>query len=292
MLVINNSPNPITQNAVCALGNFDGIHRGHLAIIDYARNIAGQNRETGIITFDPSPITVLKKHNALFLTTKQEKENLLNTINIDFLYYFQFDTKFSEQSAEEFVDLLSKVIKPYAIVVGENFHFGKKRKGTAITLRNLAHGRFIVHILPALKDHNGVISSTRIRELLLLGNIPGANRILGREYSLTGRVIKGKGKGSKLGFPTINLMVAGEKLLPLDGVYEVRLEINGIIYKGAMFLSHSQIEVHIIGFSGILYDRDISVAFVRRLRSIKEFTDDEHLKKAIAEDIAKITKTD
>ncbi|MGB9720922.1 MAG: bifunctional riboflavin kinase/FAD synthetase [bacterium] len=288
MRIFHNKADPFLHNSVCALGNFDGIHRGHREIIERLKDFRGKDRNIGIITFDPSPVSVLHTNEIFFLTTIEEKEKILCSLDIDFVFYFKFDREFSEKNPEEFVQLVYKTIQPYAIIVGENFHFGKNRKGTAKLFKELAQGKFLVEILPRIKDQEGVISSTRIRELLLLGNIPGANRILGRNYSLTGKVEKGKGKGTKLGFPTINLNVKKEKLLPLDGVYEVRLAIDNTFHKGAMFLSHNEIEVHILNFSGNLYQQEITVEFIRRIRAIKRFADDESLRKAIAEDIEKI----
>ncbi|MEO0157090.1 MAG: riboflavin kinase, partial [candidate division WOR-3 bacterium] len=236
----------------------------------------------------PPPVSILNKDGIFFLTTKEEKEKLLNSLGIDFVYYFTFDIDFSQKTPEEFVNLVYNLIKPASVIVGENFHFGKGRKGSASLLKELARDKFDVIIIPKIKDQNGVISSTRIRELLLLGHIPAANQLLGRKYSITGKVIKGKGKGAQIGFPTINLLIDKEKLLPLDGVYEVNLEIASKNYQGAMFLKHNEIEVHILNFSGNLYNQELTVEFIRRLRAIKKFTDDESLKRAIAEDIKKI----
>lgn len=289
MHIINNTEHPITVASVCGLGNFDGLHRGHLEIIAKAKSIAGNTRRMGIITFEPPPVSILNKNGIFFLTTKEEKELLLNNLNFDFVFYFKFDRLFAEKTPEEFVDLLYKKVRPATIIIGENFHFGKDRQGTAKLLKEIARDKFDVEIISEVKDHHGIISSTRIRELLLLGNIPGANRILGRKYSITGKVIEGKGKGSKLGYPTINLSVSREKLLPLDGVYEVILNIEGVVYKGAMFLNHTILEVHILNFSGNLYGREITVELIRRLRAIKAFSDDESLKKAIADDVKKIS---
>ncbi len=288
MQIFNNKTDPFMHNSVCALGNFDGIHKGHQEIIANLKILADRDRKTGIITFHPSPVSVLHRNEIFFLTTKTEKEKIIASLGIDFIFYFKFDAEFSEKNPGEFIDLLYKTIKPSLVIIGENFHFGKNRQGNAKVFEELARNKFAVKIIPKIKDHNGTISSTRIRELLILGHIPNANRLLGREYSITGKVIRGKGKGTKIGFPTINLCVEKEKLLPLDGVYEVKLEINNVLYQGAMFLSHNTVEVHIIDFSDNLYDQDVTIMLMRRLRAIKRFSDDESLKKAIAGDIERI----
>ncbi len=288
MRIIYDKTDPLTFESICALGNFDGVHRAHQEIINKIKKLSAGLKKTGIITFNPPPVSILHKDGIFFLTTKEEKEKILNSLGIDFIYYFKFDRDFSQKTPEEFVNLVYNSIKPAAIIVGENFHFGKGRKGSAELLKEFAHNRFCIEIIPRIKDQNGVISSTRIRELLLLGHIPAANQLLGRAYSITGKVVKGKGKGIQLGFPTINLSIDKEKLLPLDGVYEVSLDIKNKSYQGAMFLSHSDIEVHILNFRGDLYDNEVTVKLIRRLRGVKKFPDDDALKKAINEDIKKI----
>jgi riboflavin kinase/FMN adenylyltransferase len=290
MKILLNNPDPITINSVCALGNFDGVHIAHQEIIKRVKDLAGDSRKTGIITFHPPPVSILHKDAIFFLTTKKEKERILRKTGIDFIYYFKFDEEFSKKSPEEFIELIRKFINPSTIIIGENFHFGKERIGTAKSFKELARGKFTVEILPKIKDAEGPISSTRIRELLILGNIPKANTLLGRNYSIIGKVVRGKGKGRTIGFPTINLKVDKEKLLPLDGVYEVNLDIERDTYKGAMFLSHNNIEVHILNFSDDLYGRNVEIRLIRRIREIKKFVDDESLRKAIAEDIKRINQ--
>lgn len=289
MRIIHDKIDSFTFGSVCALGNFDGIHLAHQKIILHARQYAGSEKKCGVITFHPQPVSVFHKNEIFFLTTNEEKQKILSELGIDFIYYIKFDKDLSQKNPEEFIDFVCNTIRPSLIVVGENFHFGKDRKGNAKILKEIAQNKFAVEIVSKIKDNEGIISSTRIRELLLLGHIPAANRLLGREYSITGKVIKGKGKGTFLGYPTINLTVDREKLLPLDGVYEVSLDIAGVTYKGAMFLSHNSIEVHILNFTGNLYDKNITLKLIRRLRMVKKFTSDELLKKAIAEDIRKIS---
>lgn len=279
--------NSLTRGSVCALGGFDGVHLGHQAIIKHLKKLAGPGKRTGIITFTPLPLFVLKPVEIFYLTPKEEKEEILKELGLDFIYYFKFTKKISQLSPEEFVKLVSNNIAPSKVVVGENFHFGKDRKGTAEILKDLAAGYFGVEVLPRIKDE-GTISSTRIRELLLLGNIVAANRLLGREYLLKGEVIKGKGKGTKLGFPTINLKISKEKLLPLSGVYKVRVIFDHQEFSGAMCCQDELVEVYILKFSGELYQKKVTLKILKRLRDIKKFPDDQTLKTAIAKDIKKI----
>ena len=207
------------------------------------------------------------------------------------MFYIHFTKDFSELSPLSFIDYLFEMIKPATIVVGENFHYGKNRRGTTKLLADTAASRFKVEVVPKVKDE-GTISSTRIRELLLLGNIKAANYLLGRKYTLYGEVIKGKGRGTSLGYPTINIQVDKEKLLPLDGVYKVIVNYDDTEYLGGMFSRHGVVEVHLLGFSGNLYEKKVAVRLLERIRDIKEFASDNALKSAIARDIEKVRDKD
>ena len=284
MKVFTSSHVKVTRNALCGIGSFDGVHRGHQAIVQTLKELAGPGQRIGIITFTPLPFFVIHRAPILTLTLEQEKERLFRDLGIDFMYYFKFTKTFAGILPRDFVALIARRIAPATVVVGENFHFGKKRRGSAHTLQDYARDVFSVRILPRVSD-DGAISSTRIRELLLLGHAQAAERLLGRPYAITGTVIKGKGKGTTLGFPTINLKVSTEKLMPLDGVYKVRVHVLGRGFLGAMFLRHDELEVHILDFSGSLYRKEVTVTLIKRIRSIERFHSDEALRRAIAHDV-------
>ncbi len=288
MKILASAPDHVTRGAICVLGGFDGVHRGHQALIKRARELAGAQKRTGVITFNPLPIFVLKAKEIYYLTPRREKEKLLEALGLDFIFYIDFTVEFSVLTPESFVKYVHNMITPSWVVVGENFHFGKDRKGSAKMLKDFASGMFEVEILPKVKDE-GTISSTRIRELLLLGNIKAANHLLGREYAIQGAVIKGKGKGTHLGFPTINLQVEKEKLLPLDGVYKATVLFNNEEHLGGMFCRHGLVEVHILKFTGDLYDVPVQVKILERIRDIKHFADDAALRTAIARDIKQVS---
>lgn len=287
MLVLSNTKNAQTRNSVCGIGSFDGVHRGHQQIVEHLKQLAGTTQKSGIITFMPLPFFVLKHAPICCLTPKEEKEQIFEKLGVDFIYYFDFSEEFARLSPEGFVNLVAHQIAPATVVVGENFHFGNMRQGSAQLLKTLAHDFFRVDIMPKLKDE-GTISSTRIRELLLLGNIRAANRLLGREYSISGAVVKGKGRGQQLGFPTINILPSEHKLIPLDGVYKVRVVISKDEHLGAMFCRHDLLEVHIVNFSRDIYGKSVTTKFLERIRGIEHFRDDKALKSAISEDIEKI----
>jgi riboflavin kinase/FMN adenylyltransferase len=285
--IIADRKDPLTRGAVCALGGFDGVHRGHQVVIAEAKKMSQTKGRVGVITFTPLPGSVLKSGPFLYLTTDKEKEAILDRLGLDFLYYFSFSADLARREPREFVQLIADKIVPAAVVVGKNFHFGKGRKGTAEHLAKLAGDMFLVRIQPALDD-DGVISSTRIRELLLLGNVRAADRLLGRPYSITGPVVAGKKTGQKLGFPTVNVQPAPEKLLPLDGVYRGTVNWTGHSRAGAIFCGHRLVEVHILDFTGDLYGHSVTIEFQDRLRGVEKFPDEVALKKAIAADVAKV----
>lgn len=287
MKILLDRKGSITKESICAIGSFDGVHRGHQAIVRQLENFASAKRKIGIITFIPLPFFVLKKAPIFYLTPKKEKERIFNELGVNFIYYFKFTEKFAGLNPDEFVKLIATKIEPSTVVVGENFHFGKGRSGTAELLKQKAKDIFQVEILSLFKDE-GTISSTRIRELLLLGHIRAANNLMGREYAISGKIIKGKGKGTQLGFPTINISVPKDKLLPLDGVYKVTVGIDKHEFLGAMFCRHDLVEVHLLNFSGDLYEKEVFIKVLERIRDIKRFSDENSLKAAIAADVQKI----
>ncbi|KPJ74064.1 hypothetical protein AMJ52_02150 [candidate division TA06 bacterium DG_78] len=289
MKVFINKSNILTRGSLCGIGSFDGIHRGHQTIVEYLKNLVHPRQKIGIITFIPLPFFVLKKAPIFYLTPRKEKEKIFREMGVDFIYYFTFTKKFAELEPAEFVKIIDKKIQPSIIVVGENFHFGKGRRGTAPFLKQNSYNIFEVKILKSLDDE-GTISSTRIRELLLLGHIKAANRLLGREYMVSGTIIRGKGKGAQIGFPTINVKVPKDKLLPLDGVYKVCVSYDKYELLGAMFCRHTVVEVHLINFSGDLYHKEVVIKLLKRIRDIEEFPDDSALRAAIASDVKKVKR--
>ena len=289
MNIFIDTGDPMTHCSVCAIGSFDGVHMGHQTIIRKTREIAGPSSSTGVITFLPLPFFVLKDLPPMYLTIKEEKERILDSLGVDFIYYYSFDKDFASQKPEVFVQHLVKTIAPAHIVVGSNFHFGSARAGSAEDLSRLAQHAFSVHIVEPV-EHGGIISSTRIRELLLLGHMSAANELLGREYSVTGQVIQGRGKGSTFGFPTMNVHTPPDKLMPLDGIYAAHVHIGTQRFHGALFLRHDLIEVHLLDHHDSLYGQRVTVSFVKRIRSIEHFPDDAALIRAITDDVAHVRK--
>lgn len=289
MKILMERGSTITRNSVCGIGSFDGVHRGHKEIVMALQTIAGDAHTTGIITFIPLPFFVLTQTPIIYLTLKQEKEQLLSECGIDFVYYFRFTKKLAQLTPRQFVTTVAETVSPSHVVVGENFHFGNNRAGSAHLLEKLAQGKFQVHVVARKKD-DGTISSTRIRELLLLGNVTAANRLLGRQYTISGTVTKGKGKGTQLGFPTLNIRPSPHKLMPLDGVYKGDVLIHGKAYRAALFLKHDIVEAHVLGFSADIYRKKVTVRLLERMRAVKKFKSDDALRRAIQHDVDMIRK--
>ena len=297
---------------ILTTGTFDGVHLGHQIIIDRLKEIAkNQNGETVLLTFFPHPRMVLfpKDHNLKLINTMEEKKILLQEAGIDHLIIHPFTNEFSRTSSMKFVrDIIVNEINAHKLVIGYNHHFGRNREGTFKHLKKYAHVYgFDVEEIPAHIIDNVNISSTKIRQALLLGNVSIAANYLGYNYSLKGEVINGQKIGRTIGFPTANLKVIDEsKLIPKDGVYAVHVQIKRKLFKGMMnignnpsltFKKHS-IEVHIFDFDSDIYNQQIQVRFIKRIREEISFDNLDSLKiqleqdKATVEDVLNSDKLD
>jgi len=275
------------RNPVLTMGIFDGVHKGHRALLDFlvlrARDLKG---ESVVLTFSPHPRLVLEQNpgNLSFLTSIEEKKILLGKANIDHLVIIEFNKVFSNISACDFVnDILVGKIGTKHLIIGYNHHFGRKGEGDLNTIKQCAESLdFIVEQVTAFKSEEVTISSSLIREALLTGKLDEANKWLGYFYSLKGKVIKGRQIGRSIGFPTANIEPDYPfKLIPSNGVYAVEVELDGKIFPGMMNIgtnptvnddnSARSIEVHILDFNQDIYDKEIIVIFRKRLRDEIKF---------------------
>lgn len=226
------------QGAVITIGSFDGIHRGHQKILQTGIALARKTQRLfGVITFNPIPQRLIYKHFHFVLTTDKEKFGILKEFPIDFIGMIRFTSHIKDLAPRQFIlDYIINTIHPLTIVVGEDHHFGKEQTGNFALLSKLSREfGFELKVVSALKYHHAPIKSTRIRELLILGNVKRVRELLGRPYSLSGTVVKGKGLATKLGFPTLNLHIREkEKLVPNDGVYYIRATYQDKKYQGVM----------------------------------------------------------
>jgi riboflavin kinase / FMN adenylyltransferase len=284
--------------AVVTIGTFDGVHVGHHKILTRLKEIASAcNGETVVITFWPHPRLVLHPEDTglKLLNTFEEKAELLKEHSIQHLIRIPFTKEFSQLSGEEFISrILVDTIGTKKLVIGYDHHFGKNREGSFEQLKlNGPRYGFDVEEIPRQEvDHLGV-SSTAIRKALEGGDIETATHLLGKPYSLTGRVVAGDKLGRILGFPTANIDVDTKfKLIPSDGIYAVTVghehhQYNGMLYIGnrpTIQGSKRNIEVNIFGFNEEIYGQSLTINFYKRLRNDIHFHDLEELKAQVFED--------
>jgi riboflavin kinase / FMN adenylyltransferase len=288
------------RNTVISIGVFDGVHRGHAAIFAAVRERAGKlDGESAIVTFWPHPRLVLGRNGdeLKYLTTLDEKEELISRHGIDHLIVINFTREFSKLPPCRFVKqyLVDRAGLRH-LIFGFDHHFGHKRAGNFDNLKSCAglYGFTIEQMKPVLEG-TFRISSSAIREALSLGNVRLASHLLSYPYSLYGKIIGGNQVGRVIGYPTANLKpVDDHKLVPADGVYAVRVKTGGRDYAGMMNIGirptinkdhgDKSLEVHIIGFDGDLYDHDIEIAFIERIRDEREFGSLDQLKEQLARD--------
>lgn len=285
------------MNVSVAVGVFDGLHRGHLALFERARALASGGRCVAI-SFDPHPDTVLaKEFKALApLTPLPEKQALLARMGVE-LHMLPFTRELAALSPEAFVEeYLQKPFAPTWLVVGADFALGRARAGNVDRLREIgASSGFEVESVPLLSLGGATVTSTRIRELLGEGRVAEAAELLGRRYGLTGTVVHGDKVGRTLGYPTANLRLRDEKLVPAHGIYAVwaRLANEPGWRPGAMSVGIRPtfgglvrtLEVHLLDWQGDLYGQDLELVFVDHLRSELKFDSREALIEAIAQDV-------
>jgi len=287
------------KNPVITIGTFDGVHLGHRAVFDKMKKRAAETGgETVVITFYPHPRLVLGKSNTdelKFINTQERKIDLLEKTGIDNLIIIEFTKEFAKNSSETFIkDYIVKYLHPKIIIIGHDHHFGRNRHGGFELLVKTGKklGFEVERVEPLIID--GVtVSSSLIRKLLKEGKIKEANKYLGYEYSITGKVIHGNGIGKTIGYPTANIEVGNEyKLVTANGVYACRVEYNGVLYGGMGNIGFRPtivdntftIEVNIFDFDKDIYGETITIYFVDRLRDELKFKSLHDLKKQLAED--------
>lgn len=301
MQVINNiSMDTIKQHTGVGLGNFDGLHIGHMALINTLISECRLNGLHSVVyTFIKHPDHMLRKTLiSPLITTNEQKTILLASTELDFLCYQEFDEAYSHLSPDEFVkNILIDRLKIRLAVVGFNYRFGYMGKGDAECLKRCGEKfGFKVVVVPPVKVNAETVSSTLIRDYIKKGKIDRVFQLLGRHFSLNGTVICGKRIGRTLGFPTANIMADPEMVVPANGVYitKTKLEgkwINGItnvgiaptIRDGSVF----NIETHLLDYEDDLYGKAIEVCFIQRLRGEKRFENVEALKRQVSEDVQK-----
>ncbi|MGD9931228.1 MAG: bifunctional riboflavin kinase/FAD synthetase [Mangrovibacterium sp.] len=282
------------KNPVLTIGSFDGVHLGHVKIIDRLKEIAQQNQgESVIFTFYPHPRLVLfpKEHNLRLLTTLQEKIRLFERAGIEHLIVYPFSKAFSELSYTEFVrQILVEKLNIKSLVVGYDHKFGKNREGGFEMLQELSEiYNFNLEKLDVLLMDDINISSTKIRNALEQGDVLRANKFLGHPFTLHGTVVEGQKLGRKIQFPTANIEASDpNKIIPGYGVYAVFVHVDNQKFMGMLNIGtrptvnknadHRSIEVHILQYDGNLYGHEIELEFIRKVREEQKFSSIEELK--------------
>ncbi|MCC6503279.1 MAG: bifunctional riboflavin kinase/FAD synthetase [Deltaproteobacteria bacterium] len=282
------------KGPVLTLGNFDGVHLGHRKIIKKVMERAKKlSRPSVVYTFEPHPLKVIAPHKSPdMIVDTRTKADLVEALGIDFMVIAEFTKEFASKHPRAFVEEEIVPLKPQEVWVGHDFSFGKAKSGTVDYLRALGEEfGFSVHVIPAYKRGASVVSSSRIRKLVAEGSVSEASRLLGGNFLISGKVVKGRSIGKEIGFPTANLSATTE-LMPLDGVYAAWAFVAGRRHGAVVNIGVAptfggdkrRVEVHILGFKGNIYGRKIEVEFLRRLRGEKAFKSKEALIKQIRKD--------
>ncbi|MVN90763.1 bifunctional riboflavin kinase/FAD synthetase [Mucilaginibacter aquatilis] len=285
-------------NAVVTIGTFDGVHQGHRQIIARLKELARQTGgETVILTFFPHPRMIIhpEDQSLKLISTIDERAALLEELGVDHLIITPFSRDFSNQTAEAYIyDVLVKKIGTRTIIIGYDHRFGKDRHGGLQDLQAAGpeYGFDVIEI-PEQDINHVAISSTRIREALLRGDIEQANTFLGYSFYLTGKVIRGNQIGRQLGYPTANLLVEeGYKLIPADGIFSATVKIGAETFKGMAYIGHRptingmtrNIEVNLFDFDRDIYNQSVQMNFHHFIRHDVKFSSLEGLKEQLAQD--------
>ncbi|MEX0593270.1 MAG: bifunctional riboflavin kinase/FAD synthetase [Balneolaceae bacterium] len=287
------------ENTVVTVGTFDGVHRGHRVLIDLLCERARLlNARSVVVTFDPHPREIIHSNDEgiRLLTTLSERYELLREIGVDEMVVIPFDRDFSLLSSEDFLrTCIWDRIGVREFVIGYDHQFGKDRKGTISTVQRVSQELgFSVRVVSRQDVGSQAVSSTRIREALRdSGDVSLACKLLGRPYRLHGRVIHGDKRGRNIGFPTANIEAESDrKLIPANGVYAVRVDVDGVIHGGMMNIGTrptfsgqgKRMEVHLFEFSENIYGEKVQIRFCDRIRDERLFPGPDALKEQLEKD--------
>lgn len=294
---------PLAQPSTITIGNFDGVHLGHLALVSAMLAAARQaGRQAGLLTFDPHPTTVLRPNaQTPYLTTVPERLKVIETVGLDYAVVYPFSRETAQMPARHFVESLWRTLNLAALWVGPDFALGRNRDGDVNALRAMGEDLgFEVCVIDPQTVGDAEVRSGRIRQHLLAGEVAEAERKLGRPYRITGQVERGAQRGRSIGFPTANLAVPEGRLLPANGVYATWVEIledgeessdrlpsvTNIGVRPSFDNGQRTVETHMLDFQGNLYGRNVALTFVRRLRAEMRFASVDALRAQIERDVS------
>ncbi|EDS76378.1 riboflavin biosynthesis protein RibF [Clostridium botulinum C str. Eklund] len=291
----DNFKTTLKERTYIALGSFDGLHVGHMSLINKTIELAKKNNAKSMVfTFKNHPLTIIKKDMAPKLIIDNEvKSELLEKTGIDIVNYINFDDEFMKISPEDFIKNMLNCYNAQGIVVGFNYRFGYKNLGDIELLKKLSDKfGFELNIIEPVKINGDIVSSSKIRQLVSEGNIIKANKFLNRPFMLQGTVMHGKQLGRKMNFPTTNLKYNKKFVLPKGGVYYTCVKYNGEKYKGITNIGYNptvsdkklSIETHILGFQKEIYNENVKVYFCERIRDEKKFNSIKELANQLTKD--------
>ncbi len=282
---------------VAAIGFFDGIHKGHQKVIKTAVTQAkNEDMESAVITFHPHPSVVLNKdiQHVKYITPLREKQEILQQLNVDRLYIIKFNKELSLLSPQDFIDHFIKGLHIKHLIAGFDYTFGHKGQGNMSAMASYADGLFETTVIEKVSKFDEKISSTKIRAFLRDGHVEEANELLGRNLSVRGIVIDGDKRGRTIGYPTANLQIATDALLPKNGVYAVKVFYKNISYEGMANLgtkptfnekeTRPSVEVNIFDYNHDLYGEELKVEWCNFIRDEKKFSGVDELVNQIKED--------
>lgn len=287
---------PVEQYSL-AIGFFDGLHKGHQAVIGGAKKKAEElGIRSAVMTFDPHPSHLFGggKNKVSYITQYPEKARLLEAMGIDTLFIVTFDMALASLSPEKFVDIFIKDLGVQHVTAGFDFTFGSKGAGTMEQMATLSGGTFGTTVIDKVTDNGEKVASTRIRQLLAEGNVEEAALLLDRPFRSVGTVVHGEKRGRLLGFPTANVQPADDTVLPANGVYAVRFTADGEMRDGVCSVGvkptfHESgippiVEVNVIDFEGNLYGKEVAVDWIKYLRKEEKFDSVDDLIAQMVED--------
>lgn len=282
--------------SVTAIGFFDGIHKGHQQVINTAVKIAeDKNMESAVITFHPHPSVVLSKgkKKVNYITPLKEKQSILQKMSVDRLYVIEFNEQLAKLTPQEFIDQFIIGLNIKHVVAGFDFTYGHKGKGNMTTIKDQTRDEFTYTMINKVQVNNEKVSSTLIRGLLKEGRIKHVNDLLGRSLSITGRVVEGSKRGREIGYPTANLVVDEQALLPKPGIYAVKVIYKNNKYEGMASLGTNptfteskvlSLEVNILDFNNDLYGDELKLEWYKFIRNEEKFANAEELIEQIKKD--------
>ena len=291
----------IIKKSIVVIGNFDGVHLGHQAVLNYAKSLKKEaNDNLILLTFYPHPLKVLRPEYApRNILSFRNKVIKMKELGVDIILAQRFNKNFSKISADNFIKIiLSQGLKARHIVVGDDFRFGNNRQGNIDYLKSQEHqNNFKVHIINEISDKKVRYSSSLAREMIIKGKMFEAKKVLGYFHEIEGRVVKGEQMGRKLGFPTANIHYLNT-IIPDNGIYAGWVKFNNKIYMSAISTGYRPqfkgkkrfLEAYILNFSGDIYGTRIKVSLVEKIRKEKVFSDIDKLKKQMSLDCIEVVK--